>query len=102
MIYSKKSSVSFVSASRFAQRFPGSYHNGSILVASGAPPWARPLRSSDDVLQLVRDSSCSAYDCEFVALAKKLSVPLVTEDKQILKDFPMISISLAQAVKKLK
>lgn len=43
---------------------------------------------SSDVLQLVRQSKCSAYDCEFVALAQNLSVPLVTMDKQILNDFP--------------
>lgn len=40
------------------------------------------------VLQLVQQSRCSAYDCEFVALAHSLRVPLITMDKQILKDFP--------------
>lgn len=43
---------------------------------------------SSDVLHLVQQSKCSAYDCEFVALAQNLSVPLVTMDKQILNDFP--------------
>ncbi len=32
---------------------------------------------SHEVLKLVRDSDCSAYDCEFVALAEQLGVKLV-------------------------
>lgn len=40
------------------------------------------------VLELVRDSDCSAYDCEFVALALKLDTRLVTLDKKILRAFP--------------
>ncbi|MDQ7050170.1 MAG: type II toxin-antitoxin system VapC family toxin [Enterobacterales bacterium] len=49
---------------------------------------------SADIMPLVSSSRCSAYDCEFVALAKCLSVPLVTEDKKILKAFPETAISL--------
>lgn len=40
------------------------------------------------VLELVRDSDCSAYDCEFVALATKLGLKLVTMDKKLLRAFP--------------
>ena len=40
------------------------------------------------VLELVRDSDCSAYDCEFIALANRLDVPLYTEDKKLLRAFP--------------
>ena len=40
------------------------------------------------VLELVRDSNCSAYDCEFVALAVKLGTKLVTMDKKLLQAFP--------------
>ncbi len=50
--------------------------------------------ASMDVLQLVRESKCSAYDCEFVALASNLKIPLVTVDKQILREFPAVAISL--------
>ena len=50
--------------------------------------------ASMDVLQLVRESKCSAYDCEFVALARNLGVPLVTVDRQILREFPTDTISL--------
>jgi len=42
------------------------------------------------VLNLSYESGCSAYDCEFVNLAKDLNVPLVTEDKKILGNFPDI------------
>jgi predicted nucleic acid-binding protein len=47
------------------------------------------------VLELVRESDCSAYDCEFVALAKTLDVKLVTMDKKILRAFPKYAISLS-------
>jgi predicted nucleic acid-binding protein len=46
------------------------------------------------VLSLVASSSCSAYDCEFVALAQDLDVPLVTANQQILNQFPETCISL--------
>ncbi len=49
---------------------------------------------SMDVLQLVKESTCSAYDCEFVALARALRVPVVTVDKQILREFPADAIAL--------
>ena len=49
---------------------------------------------SRDVLELARDSGCTAYDCEFVALARSLEVRLVTMDQQILKAFPKIAVSL--------
>jgi predicted nucleic acid-binding protein len=49
---------------------------------------------SRDVLGLVRDSECSAYDCEFVALAERLDAKLVTMDKKVLKAFPTRAVSL--------
>lgn len=51
-----------------------------------------------DILPLAASSSCSAYDCEFVALAKELGVPLVTADKQILHDFPETAVSPQQFI----
>jgi len=51
------------------------------------------LMDSERILRLVDKSGCSAYDCEFVALAMELRVPLVTSDKKILCEFPRISIS---------
>jgi predicted nucleic acid-binding protein len=50
------------------------------------------------VLQLVRDSDCSAYDCEFVALAMTLGVRLVTMDARLLKAFPAVTLPLALTV----
>lgn len=47
--------------------------------------------NSIQVLTLAANSACSAYDCEFVALAKDLQVPLVTVDRQILQHFPEIA-----------
>ncbi len=46
------------------------------------------------VLELVASSECSAYDCEFVALAEDLGTSLVTVDKKILKEIPQIAVSL--------
>lgn len=51
--------------------------------------------ASGDVLSYVSRSRCSAYDCEFVALAGRLGVPLVTSDKQVLTEFPKIAVSLS-------
>ena len=49
---------------------------------------------SPRVLELVRDSGCTAYDCEFVALAMQLGVKLVTMDKKLLRAFPKHAKSL--------
>ena len=49
---------------------------------------------SDDVLRLAAQSGCSAYDCEFVALARDLNVPLVTVDKTLLKKFKDMAVPL--------
>jgi predicted nucleic acid-binding protein len=50
--------------------------------------------ASPQVLDLVAVSTCSAYDCEFVALALDLDVPLVTVDQQVLNQFPTTAKSL--------
>jgi predicted nucleic acid-binding protein len=50
--------------------------------------------SSIQVLKLVSQSECSAYDCEFVALAEHLDTKLVTQDKKVLRNFPKIAFSL--------
>jgi predicted nucleic acid-binding protein len=49
---------------------------------------------STRVLELARDSDCSAYDCEFVALAMQLGVGLVTADAKLRKAFPQQTIAL--------
>ena len=50
---------------------------------------------SSAVLELVRDSDCSAYDCEFIALAMKLDTRLVTLDKKLLRAFPKRAMALS-------
>jgi len=49
------------------------------------------------VLELVRDSDCSAYDCEFIALATRLDTIMVTMDKKLLRAFPKRAIALSAA-----
>jgi predicted nucleic acid-binding protein len=49
---------------------------------------------SSRVLALNSLSNCSAYDCEFVAVAQDLHLPLVTADKKLLRAFPHLAISL--------
>ncbi len=46
------------------------------------------------VLTLAAESRCSAYDCEYAALAQLLSVDLVTEDARLLAAFPEFARSL--------
>ena len=58
--------------------------------------------ASEIVFELAKCSGCSAYDCEYVALARDLGVPLVTADKQILREFPKTAVSLEQFIKKKK
>ena len=48
--------------------------------------------NSTQVLELVYKSSCSSYDCEFVALADDLSVKLITFDSQVCREFPEIAV----------
>jgi len=55
--------------------------------------------NSLDVLSLAARSGCTAYDCEYVALAQTLRIPLVTRDKQVLAAFPGIAVSPEQFLK---
>ena len=43
---------------------------------------------TSDVLRLCKQSKCSAYDCEYVALAEFLDLKLVTADTKLAKAFP--------------
>ncbi len=56
-----------------------------------------PRPRARDVLELSLASGCSAYDCEFVAAALGLGLPLVTNDGEILNRFPDIAIALRAA-----
>jgi len=54
--------------------------------------------ASVEVLSIAESSGLSAYDCEFVALALNLKVPLVTSDRKIIKAFSGTAISLEQFI----
>jgi predicted nucleic acid-binding protein len=49
---------------------------------------------SSRVLRLAGTSGCSAYDCEFVALAHDLGVPLVTSDAALITKFKPTAVSM--------
>ena len=49
--------------------------------------------SSPEVLRLAASAPCSAYDAEFVGLAKELGVWLVTADVRLQKAFPGTALS---------
>jgi predicted nucleic acid-binding protein len=65
-------------------------------IANRAEAWVRDREfsvPSDAILDLVARTRCTAYDCEFVALAQRLAVPLVTGDRQVLAAFPKTAVS---------
>jgi predicted nucleic acid-binding protein len=67
-----------------------------MATAEGALAGCEHFVSSDSVLDLAVRTRLSAYDCEFVALAQSLAVPLVTEDRAILKAFPDLAMSMEE------
>jgi predicted nucleic acid-binding protein len=50
------------------------------------------------VLRLSVQSGASAYDCEYVALAQTLGVPLVTADERLARRFGDVAVDLARFV----
>lgn len=63
--------------------------------------WGREFTvRSPAVLDCVAHSQRSAYDCEFVALALDLGVPLITTDAPLVADFPKTAIHLRDFVQK--
>lgn len=47
--------------------------------------------NSLEVFQIANESGCSAYDAEFISLAKNTGTRLITADKKILRAFPDIA-----------
>jgi predicted nucleic acid-binding protein len=48
---------------------------------------------SSHVLALALASGCSAYDCEFVALARDMGTVLITYDRKLLAAFPTVALT---------
>lgn len=80
---------------RYVRR--GDLDAGSALMMYAGAEAAIGDRAFDpepaDVLALSAASGCSTYDCEYVAVARALGVPLVTADKEVLRAFPRIAVS---------
>jgi predicted nucleic acid-binding protein len=55
--------------------------------------------SSEVVLTLMNNSTCSAYDCEFISLAKQFKVPLITQNSKLLAEFPRYTSAIAHYIK---
>ena len=64
----------------------------ALRVMEGNEIPASPLH----ILELTTISTCTAYDCEFVALAQDLGIKLVTMDKQLLARFPGTAVELGK------
>lgn len=48
--------------------------------------------SSNVVLDIVGVSKCTSYECEYVALAREMNLTLVTFDRQVVNEFPQVSV----------
>jgi predicted nucleic acid-binding protein len=86
----RRGSLSEVQVARLMRHIEDELHGSEHLVAS------------DAVFKVVGETRLSAYDAEFVALAQVLGVPLVTEDKAILKAFPAFAVSMEGFLSSLK
>jgi predicted nucleic acid-binding protein len=58
------------------------------------------LPSPAEILRVCESSNLSAYDAEFIALARQLGALLVTEDRAILKAFPDTAVTMANFVER--
>ncbi len=76
------------------ERFPIGQALDILVEAEGLIEGREYPPDSARVLRLVADSNCSAYDCEYVALAQELSTSLVTSDKRLIQEFPETVVSL--------
>lgn len=88
--------------SEFRNALTGFIRSGALTlaackrIAQQAELWMlgrEHLVTSDRVLELAAESGCTAYDCEFVALAEAAGLQLVTSDRQILRAFPENAVS---------
>jgi predicted nucleic acid-binding protein len=54
----------------------------------------------EHVLRLAASSRCSAYDCEFVAVARDPGVPLVTFDREVVRRFDGVAMEAKSFAKR--
>lgn len=67
----------------------------AIMAAAEAALAGREhLPSSEAVLELASKTRLSSYGCEFAVLAQALAVPLVTEDRALLKALPARALTM--------
>jgi len=72
--------------------------NAILRAASSALSAGEHSPPDELVLDAVEASSLTAYDCEFVALATAIEVPLVTADRAVLKAFPDRALTMQQFI----
>jgi len=58
--------------------------------------------SMDAALKLAIEKGISAYDAQFVVLARSLDIPLVTEDGRLKKGFPGVAFSMGAFTGRLR
>ena len=81
--YARRGAMSWDQAKLVQRRAEAFLHDASFEVDSA------------QVLQLARDSDCSSYECEFVALAMQFGAELVTMDRKLLRAFPRRAVPLS-------
>ncbi len=54
----------------------------------------RGLSNDVSIFDLVENCPLTPNDCYFVALAMEMKLPLLTEDKKILREFPETAVSM--------
>lgn len=70
----------------------------NVLAAAANAQWAVSVHdmSDQEVFAVVQESSLSAYDAEYVALARRFGVQLVTTDRQVLECYPHLAVRLQE------
>jgi predicted nucleic acid-binding protein len=52
------------------------------------------------IMEVIVNSNCSAYDCEFIVLAKKLATKVITYNKKLIEEFPDLALTPEEYLKK--
>jgi predicted nucleic acid-binding protein len=69
------------------------WYNAEILLKDAAQPC-----NGTDVLMVSTDNRITAYDAYYLILARSSGFKLITEDRELLKKFPSIAVSMADFV----